>query len=197
MMKKTISGLLAVIMLFACAAIPASADNQPSPEPTWQNYIESVTPVGDEPYLKLELTPAGYIFTDYYIPMEYDIAFKDGTTQTVKVPRKVYYDIYFDGYYIGHSFDVGAGNETLTLYVCIEFDSDTKTAVFETGQIITVPTEYEGEIYDYYYYYKISGVPCRAEIDDSSFIARILYPFYAFFEKIVFFFQDLRYNLNR
>ena len=195
-MKKTISVLLAIIMLFAGAVIPVSADDQPSPEPTWQDYIESVTPVSDEPYLKLELTPTGYIFTDCYIPMKYDITFKDGRTERVQIPRKVYYDLFFDGYYIGHLFDVDAGDETLTLYACIYFDRDNGTCFFELGQMITVPEEYEGETYDYYYFYKISAEQCRAEIDDSSFIARILYPVYAFFENIVLFFEDLIYNLD-
>ena len=196
-MKKSISLIVAVIILFACAATPASADNQPSPEPTWQNYIDSVTPVGDEPYLKLELTPTGYIFTNYYIPMKYDVTFKDGTFERVQVPRKVYYDIFYDGYYIGHYFDVDASDETLTLFVCIDFDPDSGTAEFETGQVVTVPTEYEGEIYDYYYFYEISTEPCRVEIDDSSFIARLLSPVYSVFEKIILFFGDIMYKLSQ
>ena len=196
-MKKTISVFLAVVMLLAGAVIPVSADDQPISEPTWQNYIESVTPVGDEPYLKLELTPTGYIFTDYYVPMEYDITFKDGTTERVKIPRKVYYDIYFDGYYIGHCFDVDAGGETLTLFVCIDFDRDDETAVFEIGQMVTYHVEYEGEIYDYYYFHEISVEPCRTEKDDSSLIARILYPVYSVFEKIIWFFEDIGYKLSQ
>ncbi len=195
-MKKTLSLILAVILLFACTTVPVSADDLTAPDPTWQNYIESVTPVGDEPYVKLELTPAGYIFTDYYIPMEYDIAFKDGTTERVRVPRKVYYDLYFDGYYIGHCFDVEAGDETLTLFACIDFYEQTGPAEFELGQIINVPEEYEGETYYYSYYYDISVEPCRTEIDDSSFIARMLYPVYSFFEKIIEFFMEIRYKLS-
>ena len=140
-MKKTISLLLSVLFIFYGAAIPVFADDQPAPDPTWQNYIESVTPVGGEPYLKLELTPTGYIFTDYYIPMKYDITFKDGTVQTAQVQRKVYYDLYYDGYYIGHCFDVDAGDETLTLFVCIDFDNETGTGLFETGQITGILKE--------------------------------------------------------
>ena len=195
--KKTISVFLAVIMLFSVAAVPVFADDQQSPGPTWQNYIKSVTPVGDEPYVKLELTPTGYIFTDYCVPMQYDITFRNGTVKRVQVPRKVYYDIYYDGYYIGHFFDVDAGNETLTLYACIDFYQESKTGYFEIGQVLTVPEEYEGEIYDYSYYYNISLEPCRTEIDDSSVIARVLYPFYAVFEKIYYFFADIRYKLSQ
>ena len=193
-MKKLMSFLLAAVLLLGCMVIPVFADDRQSPEPTWQNFIESVTPVGDEPYLKLELTPAGYIFTDYYIPTKYDITFKDGTSERVQILRKVYYDLYFDGYYIGHCFDVDAGGETLTLYVCIYFDNESRIALFETGQMLTVPEEYEGEMYDSYYFYKISAVPCKTEIDDSSFIARILYPVYSFFEKIYYFFTGIIYN---
>ena len=196
-MKKTMAVSLAVILLFLGAAIPVCAEGSPSSEPTWQNYIASVTPVGDEPYLKLELTPTGYIFTDYYIPMQYDITFKDGTTQRVQIQRKVYYDLYYDGYYIGHIFDVDAGDETLTLFACIDFDRENGTGLFETGQIVTVPEEYEGELYDYYYFHEISVEPCRTEMDDSSFLARILYPVYSVFEKIIAFFAGIRYQLGQ
>ena len=34
---------------------------------------ESVTPIG-EPWVALDLMPNGYIFTDYSIPREYDVA---------------------------------------------------------------------------------------------------------------------------
>ena len=59
-----------------------------------------------------------------------------------------------------------------------------------------MPEEYEGEEYDTYYYFTISVNPCKAVIDDSSFIARILYPFFSVFEKIRDFFEEIMYKLG-
>ena len=194
--KKLLSMLLCAIMAFG-AVIPAFAAEQPEAEPTWQNTIESVTPVGDEPYVTLELTPKGYIFTDYSIPREYDVAFKDGTSERVRIPRKEVMDLFYDGSYIGHFFDVDAGGETITLYACIVFNEETKQSVFEIGQVLIAPVEYEGEIYDGYYYFLISNESCRTEIDDSSIIARILYPIFSVFDRILRFFSEIRYRMSK
>ena len=61
---------------------------------------------------------------------------------------------------------------------------------------MTAPVEYEGEVYYRNYYYRISVEPCRTEIDDSSFLARLLYPVYAAFQKIILYFEDLRDRLG-
>lgn len=185
--KKLLSVLLCIIMAFG-AAIPVFAEEQPKAEPTWQDTIESVTPVGDEPYVTLELTPTGYIFTDYAIPREYDVAFNDGTTERFRIPRKQKIDLFSDGYYIGELFDVEAGGETVTLYVCISFDEKTKQSEFEIGQLVTVTVEHEGITYYYTHTYGISVESCRTEIDDSSFLARILYSVYSMFNRILRFF---------
>ena len=76
-MKKTFAARLTAVLLTLtlCVSLtlPAFAAEQPIPEPTWQTVIESVTPIG-EPWVALDLMPNGYIFTDYSIPREYDVA---------------------------------------------------------------------------------------------------------------------------
>ena len=198
-MKKTfivrLSAVLLVLTLFAGMMVPALAAEQTMPEPTWQNVIESVTPIG-EPWVTLDLMPNGYIFTDYSIPQEYDVVLKDGTTQRVRIPRREVQELFYDGNYIGHFFDVETESETITLYALIFFDEENKQSIFEIGQVVTAPVEYEGEQYDRNYYYRISVEPCRTEIDDSSFLARMLYPIYAAFQKIIWYFEELRYRLG-
>ena len=192
-MKKThtvrLTAVLLAFLLFANLAIPVCASDRVPTEPT----IESVTPRG-EPWLALELTPTGYIFTDYYIPREYDVTFKDGTTTTARLPRENDLDPFFDGYYLGSVFDVDEDNE---LYVFIEFDQKTKQSTFEIGQVILEPREYEGRTVDFRVAHLISIEPCRTEIDDSSWIARLLYPIYSASQRIITFFAELRYKLSR
>ena len=185
-MKRTnalrLMSILLLLALFASFAIPVGASDRVATEPT----IESVTPRG-EPWLALELTPTGYIFTDYYIPREYDVTFKDGTTATARLPRKNYLDSFSDGFYIGSVFDVDEDNE---LYVFIEFDEETEQSTFEIGQVILEPGEYEGKPVMYRMPYLISKEPCRTEIDDSSWIARLLYPIYSAFQKFIALFAE-------
>ena len=197
-MKKTpavrLTAVFLVLLLFVSLLIPAFAAEQ-MPDPTWQNVIESVTPVG-EPWVTLDLMPNGYIFTDYSIPRDYDVTLKDGTTQRVRIPWEETMDLFADGAYIGHFFDVETADETITLYALIYFDEENKQGFFELGQVVTAPVEYEGEVYYKYYYYRISVEPCRTEIDDSSVLARLLYPIYAAFQKIIWYFEELRYRLG-
>ncbi len=46
--KKLLSLFLCAILTFGMV-LPAFADERPAVEPTWQNTIETVTPVGDGP----------------------------------------------------------------------------------------------------------------------------------------------------
>ena len=199
-MKKTFAAkLTAVLLAFVLLAgmtMPAFAAEQAMPEPTWQNVIESITPIG-EPWVTLDLMPNGYIFTDYSIPRDYDVTLKDGTTQRVRIPRREVQDLFSDGRHIGHYFDVETANETITLYAVIYLnDENRQQGVFEVGQVVFVPVAYEGKTYDKPYYYLLFSAPCRTEIDDSSFLARLLYPIYAAFQKIILFFEDLRDRLG-
>ena len=78
-MKKTcvirLTAVMLILSLFANFAIPVFAAEEPAAGPIWQDVvIESVEPIGDAPFLALDLMPNGYIFTDYSIPREYDVA---------------------------------------------------------------------------------------------------------------------------
>ena len=199
-MKKTFAARLTAVllMLTLCVSLtlPAFAAEQPIPEPTWQTVIESVTPIG-EPWVTLDLMPNGYIFTDYSIPRDYDVTLKDGTTQRARIPLREVQDLFYDGYHIGNTFDVDTGSETITLYAVIYFnDENRQEGIFEVGQVVYMPVEYEGGTYDQPYYYTIFSEPCRTEIDDSSFLARLLYPIYAAFQKVILYFEDLRERLG-
>ena len=199
-MKKTfvlrLTAVLLVLALCFSLTLPALAADPEMPEPTWQNVIESITPIG-EPWVTLDLMPNGYIFTNYSIPREYDVALKDGTTQRVRIPRREVQDLFSDGRHIGHYFDVETASETITLYAVIYLnDEKRQQGVFEVGQVVYIPVEYEGKTYDKPYYYLIFSEPCRTEIDDSSFLARVLYPIYAAFQKVILYFEDLRDRLG-
>lgn len=201
-MKKTtvvrLTAIVLILSLLACLTVPAFAADAPAAGPTWQNAIERVEPRGDAPFLTLDLMPNGYLFTDYSIPMEYVVTFKDGSATTVRIPREEDLDLYRDGYYIGHFFDVPAGDETITLYSCISFDEKTKQSVFEIGQIVFAAVEYEGETYVIpAAYFPISDELCRTEIDDSSLLARLLYPVYSAFQRILRLYYSLRNKLSR
>ena len=202
-MKKThmlrLTAVLLILLFLAGTAVPVCAAEEPAAGPIWEDVvIESVEPIGDEPFLTLDLMPNGYIITDYSIPMEYVVTFKDGSTTTVRLQREVYYDIFRDGERIGHYFDVSAGDETIILYAYIKFDEKTKQSVFDIGQVVFAFEEYEGETYIVDYdYFLISRGPCRTEIDDSSFLARLLYPVYSAFQRILQLYYSLRYRLSR
>ena len=133
-----LTAILLILTLFAAVMIPAFAAEQTMPEPTWQNVIESITPIG-EPWVTLDLMPNGYIFTDYSIPREYDVVLKVGTTQRVRIPRREVQELFYDGNYIGHFFDVETESETITLYALIFFDEENKQSIFETHFLSRAP----------------------------------------------------------
>ncbi|MBR4726819.1 MAG: hypothetical protein IK080_02910 [Clostridia bacterium] len=183
-MKKAKQLLCALLALILCAGIclPASADEFVEPEPTWQNYIESVTPVGDAPYMKLELTPKGYQFTDVAIPRQYDVVFKDGTTKTYHVSSQPYF--FNDGYWFGSKFDVDCGDDTITLYADLCFYDSDGISIYEIGQYILTPYEEDGETYEISSFLTITEQVVEPEIDNGSLWVQIQYFFYRLYWRI-------------
>ena len=192
-MKTKTKALLAVLLcavLTTAGLIPAFAWEWPAVEPTWQEYIESVTPVGDEPYAKMKLTPTQYKFAEWAVPMAYDVAMKDGTTQRVEV--FVGNRHYAEGAFAGYLFDVDVGEETLTLYAEIIFYRDDVQCAFEIGQYVTAQAvDDDGIPFNVYYGVPITHESCKTEIEQSSPIVTVLYRFYRIFEKLRRFFLEL------
>lgn len=183
--KRLLSLLLCAIMAFG-AAITASAEGSPDVEPTWQHAVESVTPVGDEPFVKLKLSPSGYKIVECRIPMQYDVVFKNGTSTSVKLSGEPthFIPLYSYEYY----FDVETPGGTISMYAGVRFYSDVKEAYFSFGQLVFV----QGSLGD-------DGVPvdgsswaaipieeekCESELDEGNFVVRILYFFYSVYLKI-------------
>ena len=180
--RKIISLLLCGVLLL-CAVIPAFAWEWPEIEPDWDNYVESVTPVGDEPYMKIKLTPKGYVFEDHYLPPRYDVVFKDGSSQSYTISDRS--TEYVEGYYYASYFDVDTADGPITLYAAVQLRPGTKQGLFVIGQHIEVDlTDDDGKPFKGYVNYAITAEECRTEIDEGSFIVRVLYSVYSLFQKI-------------
>lgn len=182
--QKLLSLLLCgVLLIFAFT--PAFAAGQPKPDPTWQNTIESVTPVGDKPFVKLKLSPEGYRITECRLPKQYDVVFKDGTSTSVKIPDE---PSHFAPLQIYETcFDVETPDGTVTLYAAVTFSSETKEAYFSVGQYMLDGTLGEDGLPaagSSVYEFRITGETCESEIDEGSFIVRILHFFYKIYLKV-------------
>ena len=182
---KLLSVLLCVLLLFN-AALPALAADRQEVEPTWQDTIESVTPVGDEPYVKLKLTPEGYKITECRLPQRYDIVFKDGTSASVQIgedPSHFVPLILYENY-----VDVETPEGTIMLYARVSVSqTDPKAAYFSVGQYILQGTVGEDGLPaagSEVYMFAISGESFEAEVDEGNIITRILHLCYSAWQKI-------------
>ena len=187
--RMLLSVLLCAVMAIG-AVLPAFADELPPVEPTWQNTIESVTPVGSEPYVKLKLTPEGYMITECQLPRQYNVVFKDGTSTSVQIASE---PSHFAPLHMYENYvDVETPDGTVTLYARVTLSpAGGKEAKFSVGQFIL-----QGTLGD-------DGVPvagssthafpiyeeaCRTETDEGTVLVRILYFFYSIYLKIQSFF---------
>ena len=186
MMKtKTLLSLLLCALLAFGAVLPAFAAARSQVEPTWQDTIASVTPVGDGPHVKLALTAGGYKITECRIPQRYDVIFKDGTKTSVPIPDEPSHFIPL--YVYENYFDVETPDGTITLYAAVKFYSDVKETYFSVGQYIL-----DGSVGDdgvpvagsSSYEFPIFEEKCESEIDEGNFITKILYFFYSLYLKI-------------
>ncbi len=182
--KKLLSLLLCgVLPLFVF--LPAFAAGQPKPEPTWQNTIESVTPVGDKPFVKLKLSAEGYKITECRLPKQYDVVFKDGTSTSVQITDEPSHFVPLQT--CETYFDVETPDGTVTLYAAVTFNSETKEAYFSVGQYMLDGTLGEDGLPvagSGVYEFQITGDKCESEFDDANFFVRILYFFYKIYLKV-------------
>ena len=183
--KRLFAALLCTLMAF-CAVTPAFAVGQAAVEPTWQNTIASVTPVGDAPFVKLKLTSEGYKITECRLPRQYDIVFKNGTSVSANIPGEPSHFVPLEVY--ENYFDVQTPEGTVTLYARVRFaSSGSKDMIFSVGQYIL-----QGSLGDdglpaagsVAYAFPILEGPCGAEVDEGNVITRIAYFFYSFFRRI-------------
>ena len=182
--KKLISLLLCLIMAFG-AAMPVLAAGQSKVEPTWQNSIESVTPVGDEPYLKVKLSAGGYKIAECKLPQTYTVAFKDGTSKTVSISGEA--DHFIPLYVYENYFDVETPDGVITLYAAVNFYADIKEARFSVGQYVldgALGEDGQPVAGSGVYEFPIMEEKCESEIDEGNFIVRILYRLYTLWLKI-------------
>ncbi len=183
--KKLISLLLCLIMAFS-AAMPVLAVGQFKAEPTWQNTVESVTPVGDEPNVKLKLSAEGYKIEECTIPMRYDIVFKDGTSTSVQLSGEPshFIPLYAYEYY----FDVETPDGVIGMYAGVKFYSDVKEAYFSVGELVfeqgSLGKDGVPVLGSSWYEVPIEEEKCDAQIDESNIIVRILYFFYSVYLKV-------------
>ena len=183
--KKLISLLLCSIMAFG-AVLPAFAAGRTEVKPTWQDTIDSVTPVGDEPFVKLELTAEGYKITECRLPQQYDIVFKDGTKKRARIADEPSHFAPLEVY--ENYFDVETPEGTVTLYAKVMLPGfGAKEAYFSVGQYML-----DGSLGDdgipvagsMVYEFPIIEEPCEAEIDEGGFITKILFFLYSLYHKI-------------
>lgn len=182
--KKLLSLFLCAILTFGMV-LPAFADERPAVKPTWQNTIETVTPVGDEPFVKLELTPEGYKITECRLPQKYTVAFKDGTSKTVSISGKP--DHFIPLYVYENYFDVETPDGVITLYAAVNFYADIKEARFSVGQYVldgTLGDDGRPVAGSGVYEFPILEEKCESDIDEGNFIVRILYRLYTLWLKI-------------
>ena len=183
--KKLISLLLCVVMAFG-AAIPVFAEEQPKTEPTWQNTIASVTPVGDAPYVKVKLSAEGYKIEECKLPQQYDVVFKDGTSTSVQISTEPSHFAPFVVY--ENFFDVETPDGTVTLYAGVRVTQhDAKEAYFSVGQYVldgSLGEDGEPVAGSMVYEFPIVTETFDAEVDEGNIITRVLYFFYSVYQKI-------------
>lgn len=183
-LQKLISLLLCAVLLSG-AALPVFAAGQNEIEPTWQNTIASVTPVGDGPEVKSMLWYDGYKITQCKLPPQYEIVFKDGTKTTARIPDTPSH--FAPGMVYENFFDVETPEGTLTLYAAVMFAGvDTTETVFSVGQYIL-----DGSLGD-------DGLPvagsrvcefpifeesCEPEVDKGNLFVRFVHFFYSLYLK--------------
>ena len=183
-LKTILSFLLCAVVAFG-AALPAFAAGQTEVKPTWQDTISSVTPVGDGPTVKLELTPEGYKISECSLPQQYTVAFKDGTSKTVSISGEP--DQFIPLYVYENYFDVGTPDGVITLYAAVNFYADIKEARFSVGQYVldgTLGEDGQPVAGSGVYEFPIMEEKCESEIDEGNFIVRILYRLYTLWLKI-------------
>lgn len=183
--RKLLTLLLCVIMAFG-AVLPVFADELPEVEPTRQSAIESVTPVGDEPNVKLKLSAEGYKIEECTIPMRYDIVFKDGTSTSVQLSGEPshFIPLYAYEYY----FDVETPDGVISMYAGVKFYSDVKEAYFSVGELVfeqgSLGKDGVPVLGSSWYEVPIEEEKCDAQIDESNIIVRIMYFFYSVYLKV-------------
>ena len=187
-MKKNIKKLLSLLcaILVFGAAVPAFAAEETGVEPTWQNTIESVTPVGDGPAVKIELTPEGYKIAECHLPQKYTVVFKDGTSTTVSISDE---PDHFAPLIIYENFvDVDTPDGTVTMYARVRFPgAGTAETYFSVGQYVLQGSLGEDGVPvagSVAYEFPIFEEKCDSEIDESNSIVRILYFFYSVYLKV-------------
>lgn len=183
--KKLLSLFLCAMLAFG-AVLPAFAAEQSQVGPTWQNTLESVTPVGEGPYVKIRLTPGGYKIEECRLPQRYDVVFKDGTSACAQISTEPSHFAPFVIY--ENFFDVETPEGTVTLYARVMFPGvGVKETEFSVGQYVL-----DGSLGDdgvpvagsRVYEFPIFEEPCESEVDEGSFIVRTLYYLYSVFLKI-------------
>lgn len=183
-LKTILSFLLCAVMAFG-VVLPAFAAGQTEVKPTWQDTISSVTPVGDGPTVKLELTPEGYKIAECKLPQTYTVAFKDGTSKTVSISGEP--DHFIPLYVYENYFDVETPDGVITLYAAVNFYADIKEAHFSVGQYVldgTLGDDGQPVAGSGVHEFPILEEKCESEIDEGNFIVRILYRLYTLWQKI-------------
>lgn len=183
--KKLFSLLLCAVMLLG-AVIPVFAANAPAPGAVWEASIVSVTPVGDQPSVKIGLTPEGYQIRECRLPRQYDVLFKDGTSVSVQIPAEPSHFAPLVVY--ENFFDVETPQGPITLYARVMLPAGSpKEPLFSVGQYYLAGTLGEdgtpvagSSVYEL----PIFEEPCAAEIDEGGFFVRVLHFFYSLFQKI-------------
>ena len=183
--KKLLSILLCATMGFG-AAIPAFAAAQPKVEPTWQNTIDSVTPVGDAPYVKIKLTAEGYKIEECKLPQQYDVVFKDGTTASAQITAEPSHFAPLEIY--ENYFDVETPEGTVTLYAGVTISkTNAKEAYFSVGQYVLDGSLGEDGVPvagSSVYEFPILTETFEADVDEGNLFTRILHFFYSVYQKI-------------
>lgn len=182
--RRLFSVLLCFVLLTG-AVSPAFAADLPEVEPTWQNTIKSVTPVGDGPDVKIKLTYEGYKITECRLPSQYDIVFKDGAKTSARISEEPSH--FAPGNIYENFFDVETPDGTVTLFSRVIFaGSDVTEMYFSVGQYIL-----QGALGDdgvpvagsSVYEFPIFEEACEPEVDDANFFVRIVHFFYSLYLK--------------
>ena len=181
---KCLAVLLCAVMALGML-LPVFAADRDAPGPTWQDTIESVTPVGDEPFVKIKLTAEGYQITECRLPQQYDVLFTDGTAQSLYITGE---PSHFAPLQVYENFmDVETPGGTVTLYAKVMFRGlDTTETVFSVGQYVLQGSLREdgtpaaGSVV---YEYPILEEPCRTEVTKGSIFTRALHFFYGLYRK--------------
>ena len=158
--------LAAVLAIAALFPLRAFADDLPClPCEAWEGDFAAIAPIGDAPWAKVRLTPTGAEITERYFPAQYEVVFKDGSSETVSAENCE--ETTVGGYapMIRITFDAEINGETFTFFAEIMYHESEQNCSFRAGHEGTAADE-AGQMKAFRHY--VYTGPCDTTVEKGD-----------------------------